>query len=134
MLSKPLRPWSKRQSGPETSPRMGGLLPTLKHRASRLVLLPSDDKHNAFSPVTTHYDTALANAVGNLHVAVHHMLSSRSSSIRGPPRNRSQSTLAPLEVGLPEDFPDTALLEDGSQFSSSAPVLTTPTVKTTRNE
>lgn len=134
MLSKPLLPWSKHHPGYEASSGTGGILPTLKHRVSKLAFLPSDDKQSASSPITAQYDTALANAVGNFHVAVNGMLSSRSSSVRGSPRIRPRSTSAPLVVQLPGELPDLAMLEDRGQSSSSAPILPTPTVKTLQNE
>lgn len=143
MPSKPLLSWPKRQLGPETSPRTGGLLPSLKRQASKLVPQSSDDKQNVHSPGTNHYSAVLANAIGNLHTVVNDILCSpastgtccsSSSSVHEPPRSRPLSLSAPLVAELPAELPDPTFLENKDHSSPSTPVLTTPTVKVTHDE
>ena len=142
MPAKPVHSWSKRHSGVDSSSRTG-LLDTLKRRPSKLVTTAADGKQNRSSTSVAQYDTALASAVSNFHVAANDMLyspesintlCSKSSFVDKPFPNRPRSASVPSLVELPAELPESTLLQGQGYPLYHDPIHATKSVQALQNE
>lgn len=142
MPAKPVLSWSKRHSGVDPSSRTG-LLDTLKRRPSKLVTTTADGKQNGSSTSVAQYDTALASAVNNLHVAVNDMLHSpesintlcsKYSFVDKPLPSRPRSASVPSLVELPAELPESTPLQGQGYPLYHDPIRTTRSVQDFQNE
>ncbi|EUC39838.1 hypothetical protein COCMIDRAFT_110429 [Bipolaris oryzae ATCC 44560] len=142
MPAKPVLSWSKRHSGLDPSSRTG-LLDTLKRRPSKLATTAADGKQNGSSTSVAQYDTALASAVSNFHVAVNDMLyspasintlSSKSSFVDKPLPSRPRSASVPSLVELPAELPKSTLLQGQGYPLYHDPIRATKSVQALQDE
>lgn len=142
MPAKPVLSWSKRHSGLDSSSRTG-LLDTLKRRPSKLVTTAADSKQNGSSTSVAQYDTALASAVSNLHVAVNDMLyspesintlCSKSSFVDKPLPSRPRSASVPSLVELPAELPESTSLQGQGYPLYRDPIRATNPTQALQNE